>query len=110
MAETFRLRRRRLARPKEALPSSTPLRALAANLSHVARIALAEPYLLKVEHTVIGLRRLPAELDGLRIVQLSDVHHSPFTSRAQVERAVQVANELKPDVIALTGDYVSHEP
>jgi predicted MPP superfamily phosphohydrolase len=79
-------------------------------LSHVARIALAEPYLLKIERTTIALRRLPRELDGLRIVQLSDIHHSPFTSRAQVERAVEVANELQPDIIALTGDYVSHEP
>jgi predicted MPP superfamily phosphohydrolase len=86
------------------------LRALAANLSQVARHALSEPFLLKVERQAIRLPRLPKELDGLRIVQLSDVHHSPFTSRAQVERAVETANELEPDVIALTGDYVSHEP
>jgi predicted MPP superfamily phosphohydrolase len=110
MPATFRTRKRRLARPADALPSSTPLRALAANLSKVARIALAEPFLLKVESRTIALRRLPPELDGLRIVQLSDIHHSPFTSRAQVERAVETANELKPDIIALTGDYVSHEP
>jgi predicted MPP superfamily phosphohydrolase len=110
MPATFRTRKRRLARPADALPSSTPLRALAANLSKVARIALAEPFLLKVESRTIALRRLPPELDGLRIVQLSDIHHSPFTSRAQVERAVEMANELKPDIIALTGDYVSHEP
>lgn len=110
MPATFRTRKRRIARPAAALPSSTPLRALAANLSKVARIALAEPFLLQVESHTIALRRLPQELDGLRIVQLSDIHHSPFTSRAQVERAVETANELKPDIIALTGDYVSHEP
>lgn len=110
MPATFRTRKRRLSRPADALPSSTPLRALAANLSQVARIALAEPYLLKVESRTINLRRLPVELDGLRIVQLSDIHHSPFTSRAQVERAVETANELRPDIIALTGDYISHEP
>lgn len=110
MPATFRIRKRRIARPADALPSSTPLRALAANLSKVARIALAEPFLLQVESHTIALRRLPRELDGLRIVQLSDIHHSPFTSRAQVERAVEAANDLKPDIIALTGDYVSHEP
>jgi hypothetical protein len=55
------------------------------------------------------LQRLPRSLDGLRIVQLSDIHHSPFTGSSQVERAVAVANSLAPDIIALTGDYVSHE-
>jgi uncharacterized protein len=75
----------------------------------IARAAFAEPYQLAVERHAIALRRLPRELDGLRIVQLSDIHHSPFTGREQVERAVELANSLEPDIIALTGDYVSHE-
>jgi predicted MPP superfamily phosphohydrolase len=65
--------------------------------------------MLTVEHRQIFLRRLPRELDGLRVVQLSDIHHSPFTSREQIERAVETANELNPDIIALTGDYISKE-
>jgi predicted MPP superfamily phosphohydrolase len=87
----------------------TPLRNFALNLSQAARTALTEPYLLTVEHRQIHLKRLPRALDGLRIVQLSDIHHSAFTSREQVERAVQMANELQPDIIALTGDYISKE-
>ncbi|HEV7857228.1 MAG TPA: metallophosphoesterase [Pyrinomonadaceae bacterium] len=87
----------------------TPLRWLAASLSKVARYALTEPYMLKVERQAIGLRRLPRELDRLRIVQLSDIHHSPFTGSEQIERAIETANSLEPDIIALTGDYVSHE-
>lgn len=90
-------------------PPSRPLRTLAASLSQVARAALAEPYGLSVEQHTIRLRRLPRSLDGLRIVQLSDIHHSPFTGSAQIERAVETANRLAPDIIALTGDYVSHE-
>jgi hypothetical protein len=86
-----------------------PLRTLAAGVLQLARAALAEPYNLVVERTEITLRRLPRALDGLRVVQLSDIHHSPFTGRAQVERAVELANSLQPDIIALTGDYVSHE-
>ena len=82
---------------------------MAAGLVQLARAAFAEPYQLAVEHTAIGLRRLPRELDGFRIVHLSDIHHSPFTGRQQVERAIEVANSLQPDIIALTGDYVSHE-
>ncbi len=89
--------------------SQTPLRALALNLSQAARSALTEPFRLTVEHHQIHLRRLPRELDGFRIVQLSDIHHSPFTSREQIERAVETANSLQPDIVALTGDYVSKE-
>jgi predicted MPP superfamily phosphohydrolase len=87
----------------------TPLRSLAINLTHVARAALTEPYMLTVEHQRISLRRLPKSLDGFRIVQLSDVHHGPFSDRSQIERAVETANRLQPDIIALTGDYISKE-
>ncbi len=96
-------------RLKSALPPPRPLRSLAASLSQVAQAALTEPYRLSIEQHTIHLRRLPRSLDGLRIVQLSDIHHSPFTGSAQVARAVEAANSLAPDIIALTGDYVSHE-
>jgi predicted MPP superfamily phosphohydrolase len=86
-----------------------PLRTLALNLTQAARTALTEPYMLTVEHRQINLRRLPKELDGIRVVQLTDIHHSPFTSREQIERAVETANKLHPDIIALTGDYISKE-
>jgi predicted MPP superfamily phosphohydrolase len=85
------------------------LRALALNLSEAARSALTEPFRLTIEHHQIHLRRLPPAFDGFRIVQLSDIHHSPFTSKAQIERAVATANSLQPDIIALTGDYISKE-
>src|SRR4029453_12866352 len=62
----------------------TPLKTLALNLTHVARAALTEPYMLTVEHQPIFLRRLPAELEGFRIVQLSDIHHGPFSSTEQI--------------------------
>jgi len=65
--------------------------------------------MLSVEHERIRLNRLPRAFDGFRIVQLSDIHHGPFSSREQIERAVETANRLKPDIIALTGDYISKE-
>src|SRR5688572_6579169 len=87
----------------------TPLRSLALSLTHVARAALSEPYMLTIEHKQIYLNRLPQAFDGFRVVQLSDVHHGPFSDRAQIERAVETANRLQPDIIALTGDYISKE-
>ena len=87
----------------------TPLRTLALNLGEAARSALTEPHRLTIEHQQIYLRRLPREFDGFRIVHLSDIHHSPFTSQEQIKRAVETANSLQPDIVALTGDYVSKE-
>lgn len=87
----------------------TPLRALALNLTQAARSALTEPYMLTIEHRQIYLKRLPKSLDGFRVVQLSDIHHSAFTSREQIERAVETANSLQADIVALTGDYISKE-
>jgi len=74
--------------------TDTPLRALALNLTQAARAAFTEPYMLTVEHQRINLRRLPKAFEGFRIVQLSDVHHGPFSSKEQIERAVETANRL----------------
>jgi uncharacterized protein len=79
------------------------------SLGEAARAALAEPFMLTIERRSIFLQRLPKALDGLRIVQLSDLHLGPLTTAAQLRRAVETANSLEPDIIALTGDYISHE-
>jgi len=92
-----------------AARSDTPLRDLASNFSLVARYALAEANTLTVEKIAIRLKRLPKNLDGFRIVHLSDIHHSPFTTLEHITRAARIANELKPDIFVLTGDFVSHE-
>src|SRR6267378_113131 len=101
--------RRKLRRNASHSQPQRPLRTLALNLGEVARAALAEPFMLTIERRTIFLRRLPKALDGLRIVQLSDLHHGPLTTAAQLRRAVETANSLEPDIIALTGDYISHE-
>ncbi len=55
----------------------------------------------------INLRRLPKAFEGFRIVQLSDLHISPFMSAEEIRRYVAIANQLKADLVALTGDYVT---
>jgi predicted MPP superfamily phosphohydrolase len=109
MSTPIRWKERRRVVARESGRTQTPLRALALNLTEAARTALTEPFRLTIEHQQIQLQRLPPALDGFRIVQLSDLHHSPFTSREQIERAVETANSLQPDIVALTGDYVSKE-
>jgi predicted MPP superfamily phosphohydrolase len=44
------------------------------------------------------------------LVQLSDIHHGLYTRLGEVERAVELANHHQPDVVALTGDFVSNSP
>ena len=86
-----------------------PLRELVGNLSKVAKYAIDEANSLSLERVTIELERLPKKLDGFKLIHISDTHHSPFTSLQHIERAVKIANRLKPDMFVLTGDYVSHE-
>lgn len=58
----------------------------------------------------IRLPRLPKAFDGFRIVQLSDIHIGPFMGEDEIRKFVRIANSLKPDLVALTGDYVIFDP
>lgn len=58
----------------------------------------------------IWLDRLSPAHDGLRIAHLTDIHHSLFTPLEYVQRAVKMVNHLRPDFVALTGDYVTFSP
>lgn len=101
---------RKIARHwQEISQSPNPLRKFAENVSQAAREALAKSNELIVEQLTINLPRLPKALDGFRVVQLSDVHYSPQTPVELIWHAIEVANDLAPDLIVLTGDYVSHD-
>ena len=50
--------------------------------------------------------RVPAPLDGFRIGHLSDIHVRTGVRHRMLERAVEMMNELAPDIVVLTGDYV----
>jgi hypothetical protein len=54
----------------------------------------------------VALARLPKKLDGLVIVQLTDIHVGPTIGRGFLEDVVRRTNELSPDVAAITGDLV----
>jgi len=60
-----------------------------------------------VQRVELPIHNLPRPLDGLRVVQLSDIHIGEFMPREEVRRAVTMANELQADVAMLTGDYVT---
>lgn len=60
-----------------------------------------------VERVIVPVPGLPAQIDGLTIVQMSDIHVGLFMSESRVREFVEMANLLKPDVVALTGDFLA---
>jgi predicted MPP superfamily phosphohydrolase len=62
-----------------------------------------------VERVQIPIPDLALSLDGFRIVQISDFHLFPLTTIELVDQAVEMANQLNPDLTLLTGDYVWHD-
>src|SRR5881628_2369165 len=86
----------------EAGAAWVPVAALAA-VCVGALAALRGPYVRRVDIPVEGLA---PDLDGFRIVQISDLHAGPTMRFAYVQRVVDMTKELAPDLIALTGDIV----
>ena len=54
----------------------------------------------------IPLENLPIGFDGFKIVQISDLHVGPTIGHSYTQNVVNIANQLNPDLIALTGDFV----
>lgn len=55
----------------------------------------------------LPIRGLAPELDGLKLVQLSDIHLSPFLSEREFARAVDMANEFRAHLGLITGDLIT---
>ena len=61
---------------------------------------------LAVKRVNVKLPRLPKELDGFTIAQLTDLHLGPMRGREWMAEVVAKTNALKPDLVAITGDLV----
>jgi predicted MPP superfamily phosphohydrolase len=61
-----------------------------------------------VDDERIWLDALPDVFGGLTIVQISDIHHGLFLPQEHLIEIVQQANRLKPDIVALTGDFITY--
>ena len=69
--------------------------------------ALIERTKFHVREIDIRIPGLHPDLDGLRLLQLTDIHLSPFLTAAEFERVIHTANETKPHVALVTGDLIS---
>ncbi|MGE0130142.1 MAG: metallophosphoesterase [Blastocatellales bacterium] len=60
---------------------------------------------VEISRVPVKIANLPDEFAGLTIAQLSDIHHGLYTGLDYINRCVEIVNGLKPDLIALTGDF-----
>jgi predicted MPP superfamily phosphohydrolase len=70
-------------------------------------LAAAQEEEARAEHVTFVLPGLDPAHDGLRVAQLSDVHVGPRTSPEVIRRAIEAANRFQPDLVVLTGDFLS---
>jgi uncharacterized protein len=92
--------RRAILRQTASIVGGTPFVAALYGYAH-ERLNVA------VESVDVPIADLPAALDGLRIVQLSDIHIGDFMPLHEIGRAVAIANNLNPHLAVITGDFVT---
>lgn len=91
-------------------------------LKNGASVVAAAPFALSGYGTLVGRRRFEIEhfelpiaglsgaLSEFTVVQLTDIHVGPFMPPEELAAYVDAVNRLKPDLIALTGDFVASSP
>jgi hypothetical protein len=66
-----------------------------------------ERHWLEVVHKEVEIKGLRAPFDGMTVAQMSDIHLDEFTEPFLVREAIDEINRAKPDIVLLTGDYVT---
>ena len=102
--------------------SDLPIRSRREFLSKVGWSAASIPFIItgdglfrtvydfRVYRVELVLNSLPAALDGITIAQLSDIHSGSFPDNKPMKEVLRILQELKPDIITITGDYVNFKP
>ena len=61
----------------------------------------------RVSEVPVPIPNLPKDLDGLRIVQITDIHLSPFLTERELAAAIDMANETRSNIALVTGDLIT---
>jgi predicted MPP superfamily phosphohydrolase len=69
-----------------------------------------ERHEIEVTQRTFMIRRLPPAFEGYRLVQISDLHLAEFTEDFFLREVIARVNGLKPDLVLITGDFVSRGP
>jgi uncharacterized protein len=97
---SFSISRRRFLQAGAALASTSAL----AVVGDVSAVEANSPRIVEIE---VPLSRLPGSWDGFRIAQLSDLHYDDHFSVVPIRKAVDLVNGLQPDLVVVTGDFVT---
>jgi hypothetical protein len=73
----------------------------------IAYAGFWDRHYLEILEQTVRLRRLPQAFHGLRIAQVSDIHYDEYAEPSFVREMVRRINTLHPDVVVLTGDFVT---
>jgi predicted MPP superfamily phosphohydrolase len=68
-----------------------------------------ERHNIRLREQQIAIPGLAEDLDGIRIVQLSDIHLSPYLSEKDLAHAISLANETNAHLALVTGDMISYD-
>src|SRR6201991_4013688 len=72
-----------------------------------AYASFIEPFHYWISETDVFIKDLPGRFENFRITQLTDIHHSKILGINEVHRVVALAQQTKPDMFVLTGDYAT---
>ena len=64
-------------------------------------------YQWRLQEVNVGVKGLAKDLDGLRLVQLTDFHYSPYFTAADLEYSIDMANETRAHLALMTGDLIT---
>jgi uncharacterized protein len=106
----FRLATKRVARfdpSRRRLLNSAAGTLLASPFLIAGYGALIERTNFRVREIDVDIPGLHPDLEGLRLLQLTDIHLSPFLSARELERVICAANETRPHLALVTGDLIS---
>jgi len=95
-------RPKRLTRRNFLVASGTTAAGLALYAGEISR------HEVSIVNRPIAIDNLPAPFHGYRIVQISDIHLDEFTEPFFLERIVERVNQLNPDLVLLTGDFITN--
>lgn len=69
-----------------------------------------EPDWVEITHVELTLPHLAREFHGYRVLQLSDIHMDGRMTQEHLDGVIRMVNEQRPDLVVITGDFVTYSP
>ena len=73
-------------------------------------LSFANENKVEINQVKLTLPRLDTQFNGYRLVQISDIHIGTWINRQRLLEAIRLINDQQPDLVAITGDFVTLDP